>query len=442
MRGPVRTHSRPVSGPLGLPVALLGTLLALLLMCGGGVSAGAASATGAAPAAFRVISQAAKPAFPDTITFTLSAESDAGEIVDARLFYRPTASEVANLAVAAITRGRRIDVTQAVDMRDRYLPPGLDIQYFWSLTDAAGNRFDTAPQQFLYQDERFPWRTVSGGQVTIYYYSGNDDFGRELLDTASRTIAKLNVRFGVVGDRPIHIVVYGNTRDFAASLPPNSAEWIGGQAHPDLGLIVTGIQPGGGAAAEIRRVVPHEVSHLLLYQATENPYGAAPHWLDEGLAVYNQEAADTTLAPLLDRAIKNGTLLPTRALNSNFPLDPTQARLSYAESLSLVQYLVATYGDAKVGELLRSFKAELSYDEALVRTFGFDTDGLDREWKASLGYRGDKPAASGAGGVSGLVNDVAKNGTALAVLGVAVPLVALAAIVAGGLFVRRRRPAA
>jgi hypothetical protein len=277
--------------------------------------------------------------------------------------------------------------------------------------------------------------------VTIYYYSGNDDFGRDLLDTTQRTITKLAQRFGVTGDKPIHIVVYGNNRDFSSSLPPNSAEWIGGQAHPDLGLIVTGIQPGGGAAAEIRRVLPHEVSHLLLYQATENPYGHPSHWLDEGLAVYNQETADTSLQPLLDRAVANGTLLPARALNSNFPLDPNQARLSYAESHSLVGYLITKYGDAKLGELLRSFKDELSYDEALKRTYGFDTDGLDREWKASLKYGGDKPAARDETGATGSFS-TPFGGGGQAVLGVALPILGFCAVVVCGVALRRRLPAA
>jgi hypothetical protein len=397
--------------------------------------------TAVTAAAIRVVAQAAKPDFPNKVTFTLTAESDGVEITEARLFYRPVASEVSNLSVAQVTRGRRIELNHSVDMTTRYLPPGLDIEYYWSLTDANGQRTDTPPQTFLYQDGRFQWRTATGGQVTVYYYSGNDDFGQDLLDTAQRTIAKLGQRFGVTGDKPVHIVVYGNNRDFATSLPPNSAEWIGGQAHPDLGLIVTGIQPGASAVAETRRIIPHEVSHLLLYQATENPYGGPPHWLDEGLAVSNQETADTSLKPLLDRAVSTGTLLPARALNSNFPLDPNQARLSYGESVSLVTYLLNEYGDAKLGELLRSYRDELSYDEGLKRVYGFDTDGLDQEWKASLKYGGDKPAASD---TSGAVGSFATpfGGNTQAFLGVALPIIGFSVIVAGGLAMRRRRPAA
>jgi len=397
-----------------------------------------------APApAFRIIAQSVKPEFPERIAFDLTVASDGAPITAARLFYRPVAAEVTSLAVAEVRVAPQLTIHQVVDMRANYLPPGLDLQYVWSLTDAAGNEFTTAPQTFLYQDERFPWRIVSGGQATVYYYAGDEAFGRDILGTAQRTIASLGTRFGVAGTRPVHIVVYGSTRDFAGSLPANSAEWIGGQAHPELGLIVTGIQPEGGNAAEIRRIVPHEVSHLLLYEATANPYGGVPHWLDEGLAVYNQETADGSLDALLARAVSSGALLPARALNTNFPLDPTAARLSYAESVSLVRFLLARYGDAKLGELLRGFGAELSPDEALMRVFGFDTDGLDREWKASLNYAGDRPDAILADG-----RDLGIIDRALASLGIAIPaavlmpLLALVLIIAGGLLLRRRRPLA
>ncbi len=406
-------------------------------------AAAAHAAASAQAPAFRVIAQAAKPEFPARITFDLTVASDGAPITAARLFYRPVAAEVTSLAVVEISTAQQVTIHQVVDMRANYLPPGLDLQYVWSLTDAAGNEFTTTPQIFLYQDERFPWRVVGGGRVTVYYYAGDEAFGRDILATAQRTIVGLGTRFGVAGTRPVHIVVYGNNRDFAGSLPANSAEWIGGQAHPDLGLIVTGIAPEGGNAAEIRRIVPHEVSHLVLYEATTNPYGSVPHWLDEGLAVYNQETADSSLDALLTRAVSSGALLPARALNSNFPLDPTAARLSYAESVSLVRFILARYGDAKLGELLRGFGAELSPDEALLRVFGFDTDGLDREWKASFDYAGDRPDAT-------LVNanDLGIVDRALAWLGITVPatvlmpLLVLALIIVGGLLIRRRRPLA
>lgn len=345
-----------------------------------------------APGALVVRASAAQPSFPKKITFTLDASSDR-EIVAVKLFYRPVAAQVTRLVEPPFTRGAAVKLSYDVDMTVQYLPPGIDLQFYWSLADASGARLDSPVQTFRYQDERFTWRTAQGGQVTVLYYSGNDAFGQEVLEMALSTRDRLNRTFGVTGDRPIHIVVYGNNRDFSSSLPPNSAEWIGGQARPDLGLIVTGIQPGASATTEIGRIIPHEMSHQLLFQATENPYGGPSQWLDEGLAVYNQQQQDARFSSMLQQAVDGGALIPVRALNSNFPFDPNQALLSYAESVSIVEFIIKTYADAKLGQLLTSFRDELSYDEALMKTLGVDSDGLDRAWKQSLGYKGDRVGA-------------------------------------------------
>lgn len=408
-----------------------------------GPTVGAARvATPAPQTAIQVRASAARPRFPQQITYTLTATSSA-DIVDVRLFYRPVAAEVTQLVHPDFTRGRQVTIDYVLDMTRHYLPPGIDLQFYWALTDAAGNQLETTPQQFRYQDERFAWRTKQGGQVTVLYYAGNDAFGQEILDTALRTRDRLSQSFGVSGDQPIHIVVYGSSRDFASSLPPNSAEWIGGQAHPDLGLIVTGIQPGSSATSEIGRIIPHEMSHQLLYQATKNPYGGPPHWLDEGLAVYNQETPDSSFNTMLTKAVRDGALIPVRALNSNFPLDPNQALLSYAESVSVVEFILKTYGEAKLGQLLTSFHDELAYDEALRAVLGVDTDGLDRAWKQSLGYQGDKTGAAldtgqRSGGLSGraLLVGIAAGGACLGA-----SILTLGALVAGGLLVWRRQQA-
>ena len=74
-------------------------------------------------------------------------------------------------------------------------------------------------------------------------------------------------------------------------------------------------------------MVPHEISHLMLNQATWNPFNSPPNWLDEGLAVYLQETQESRFRQILDDAVDDGQLIPVRALNSSFPLDPDQARL-------------------------------------------------------------------------------------------------------------------
>jgi hypothetical protein len=192
----------------------------------------------------------------------------------------------------------------------------------------------------------------------------------------------------------VRVVLYGGTSDFASALPPNSAEWIGGFAEPEQHLVVTGIQPGSDATTEVHRVLSHESVHLIVHQATANPFNTPPPWLDEGLATYFQTVQDTRFDPILQSAVRSGQLIPIRALNSSFPDDPNQALLSYAESESIVRFILEKQGNDRMSALLHAFQGGVSNDQAVQIAFGFSLDELDKEWKAWLGYGGDKQVAA------------------------------------------------
>lgn len=372
-----RSNPRPVR-------AALPALLALVLL----TFFTPVPALAAEPATFS--NNSAVASFPESITFQTTIESDV-EIQQVELYWRPVASEVLSLAVPDVSPGTRIDVEHEIDMTINYLPPGLDIVWFWRVTAADGTISESPPATVLYMDTRHEWRTLTDGLVTLYWYRGDDDFAEDIVATANRTIDVLANRFQVTGEEGIRLVIYGNNSDFAEALPPNSAEWIGGQAYSDLKLIIASLAPDAGATAEIRRMVPHEVSHLIVHQATLNPFNSPQAWLDEGLAVYNQETPDVRFASILDDAVAEGRLIPVRALNSAFPLDPDDALLSYAESESIVRFIIDRWGDDGIAALLGGFRDELSYDDIVQHALGVSVDELDAQWKAWLGYTGDTP---------------------------------------------------
>ena len=79
------------------------------------------------------------------------------------------------------------------------------------------------------------------------------------------------------------IWVYPSQEVLLEALPSNIPEWVGGKAFPELALVLAAIEDNEYAELEIKRVVPHELSHIALYQATRNPYNTPPAWLEEGI---------------------------------------------------------------------------------------------------------------------------------------------------------------
>ena len=353
------------------------------------------SPLGAASPTVSVAVSTATAHFPDNITFHLEASAATGEIAGANLLYHAVNTPVVKRVRVPVERGQRIRLDYALDTKTDFLSPGLDIEYRWAFTLADGTQYRTDPATLFYMDDQQQWKKKTSGQITLWWYSGDDNFGKDAVDTATRAVDTLKKTFNVTSDRPIRILVYASARDLRVALPPNSAEWIGGGASTELGIIHAAIGPGGSSASEIRRIIPHEISHMIVYQASLNPYNHPPLWLDEGLAVHNQETPDVRFRPLVKDATDNGKLIPLRALNSPFPLSPEQALLSYAESESVVNFIITAYGSKYIGALVSAFKDELSYDQVVQNVLKESIEDLDKEWKASLNYSGDQGGITG-----------------------------------------------
>jgi hypothetical protein len=271
-------------------------------------------------------------------------------------------------------------------MTNASLPPGAEVTYWWMIEDAAGNKIETSPKIMHFDDGRYTWQSLTGtvpqgGELTLFWYTGGDSFARELMDACQEGLARLTQDIGTYPERPIKIYIYASDSDLKGAMI-SSNEWSGGVAFTDFGIIAISISP-----SELdwgKKALVHELTHLVVRQATFSPYGQLPLWLDEGLATYNEGELDPVLRSYLEEAILEDELISVRSLCSPFSAYSEKAYLSYAQSYSLVEYLLDNYGQDKMLDLLALLKQGSTYDEALTEVYGFDMDGLDACWRATL----------------------------------------------------------
>ncbi len=109
-----------------------------------------------------------------------------------------------------------------------------------------------------------------------------------------------------------------------------------------------------------------------------------PTWLGEGLAVYTEGVLEASDAAYLERAIANESLISVQSLASPFSAYALEASLSYAQSYSVVEFLISNYGQGKMLGLLNTFREGSSYDEALEKVYDFDMDDLDTLWRDNV----------------------------------------------------------
>ncbi len=324
--------------------------------------------------------------FPTELTFNLRAES-AADVT--QIFLRYKVDKITTVKVTSVVQlefdpAPLVEASWTWEMKKMLasLPPGTEIQYSWRIQDASGNQLETAWETVQFNDDSHSWDILTEDDVTLFWYEGGLPFAQALLNAATEALERLAGDTGAHLERPVAVYVYASSQELRdATLYPQ--EWAGGLAFPQYGILALGVEPadlawGKGATA-------HEMAHLLTYQMTYNPYTDIPTWLNEGLSMYAEGDLGPSFKSSLDRAISEDSLISVQTISSNFPTNVSEARLSYAESYSLVEFLIDRYEREKMLHLLSIFKQGSTYDDALLEVYGFDTAGLDDLWRESLG---------------------------------------------------------
>jgi hypothetical protein len=328
-----------------------------------------------------ILGSSAVAEFPSRLNFNLSAQSNVN-ITDVRLCYsvdRINFAEVIGEGYVEFTPATKVDVSWALEMvKFGGLPPGATVTYWWRVEDASGKEVETAPAQVRYDDTRYAWRSLTEGEVNIYWYKGNDAFAQELMSAAQQALERLAEDTGASLDKPAELYIYASATDLQGAMV-HPQEWTGGVTFTRYSIMAIGIAPGEISWG--KTTITHELTHLVIHQMTLNPYNSLPNWLDEGLAMYNEGTLAPEFTSYLIWAIAENRLISVQSLSSPFSAYAEEAYLSYAESYSLVEYLITSYGQGKMLELLNTFREGSSYDGALEEVYGFDMDGLDSLWR-------------------------------------------------------------
>jgi hypothetical protein len=354
---------------------VLATILALLLAPASPVGA----ATGVS-----ITSSTAITHFPDALTFRVAATS-AVNVSEIRLHYiieRNGFAGITSEVALAFTPGKQVDTSWTLEMlKIGGLPPGAVFNYWWTVTDISGGRVDSSKAKVFFEDQRYTWKSLSDGILTLNWYEGNDAFAGSLITAAKDALKRLVEQTGAAPEKPVRLYIYAGATDLRGAMI-NPQGWTGGVNYARYSIIVIGIAPGDldwGVSA-----IAHELTHQIIDQVTSNPYGGLPTWLDEGLAVHNEDPPAQDYPGMVARAAAARGLITVRSLASPFSAYGDAAYLSYAESYSIIDYLINHYGEPKMLELLRRFRAGETYDRAIEKVYGLDTDGLNSAWQASL----------------------------------------------------------
>lgn len=339
-----------------------------------------------------VLESAVEYSFAQHVTFTLTVTSDA-EIVEVYLFFRAAGvDETERITVGtdtvAIERATdEISVEHTHDLTLHPLPPFANVTYWWEIEDAAGNRLQTAPDDFSYADNRFRWLEAQAGNISVYWIEGRGDrtYAQAALDIAEASIDDINAELRAPLPDSLEIFVYDSDHHLEAAMVLGGRDWVAGQARPELGVVVVAVPPDQDYTSRMKRYLPHEITHLMVYQfAGPEGYNHVPTWLDEGLATANEHLPTPEYRLALEEAVDADQLLSLRDLCVPFSPDPATAFLSYAQSASVVRFIREQYGAGGMRRLLSAYADGASCTSGVEEALDISFHRLESTWRASL----------------------------------------------------------
>lgn len=326
--------------------------------------------------------------FPDSLTFRITASSTAGDIVSADLYY----SFDGFISSPSHTREQvEFDPAEQVDLEFEWdtvgltTPPSMPISYYWRIRDSAGNQLISDSYVVRYDDIRYNWQVREDENIGVWWHDKPGSFGDSVFNIAQEAMIDQRSLYSMELDYQIRIIIYNEDSEFHAWHAVEH-DWVGGEAFSDYGIttqIVYGSTPGD---AWLQGVVPHEISHLYFAPVTRNPTVSVPHWLNEGVAQYNEFVDNSYALSQVQNAVDRGELIHLSSLAEGFgSFDESRVRLAYAESLSAVEYLVEVYGESGLADVLAAYRNGHPTEEAFEVALGLPFSRFEGDWATWLG---------------------------------------------------------
>ena len=330
----------------------------------------------------RVLSMSQEVNFPKEVLFTLDAEGDT-EIRQVTLFYYILGARSQVYGYPTFDPGRTIKAHFSLKTEGgAYIPPGVEIEYYYLIEDATGRELETRHVSFTYLDTRFKWRELAQDPFILVWHDRSEGEVRRVAEAVSQRLEEVSSTLGLELKHRVKAIILNSSRESDEAFPFQSEtitreHVFGGFAYPRYNLFLLN---GMGQDTMI-----HELTHLLLHQGKESPLAILPAWLDEGLAMYF-ESSSGGRGLALARAARGDRLIPLAAMSA-VPGRPGNISTFYAQSQSIVRYLMNTYGHEKMRHFLSAINEGQPFSQAMQDVYSFGPAQLEKEWHDRVGTK-------------------------------------------------------
>lgn len=239
---------------------------------------------------------------------------------------------------------------------------------------------------YSYAQESKDWEVFKSTHFLIYYknvpvdfISGVSTVSEKYYNAIAEDLGFSRLNFWSWDDRA-KIYIYDDVSDYQRQTGEPS--WSQGRTVPGYKII----QSYFGAQEFLESTLPHEMSHIIFREFVGFNNPAVPLWLDEGVSSYQEKIKFAGTSEILRDAMEKKVFMDLLKLTGfkDYPLEygSESVRLFYAESFSLIEYLMKKFGRDKFVTFCQDLRDKRSFEGALSSGYNFaDLKEMDQAWQ-------------------------------------------------------------
>lgn len=202
----------------------------------------------------------------------------------------------------------------------------------------------------------------------------------QFTDRVIREIVAELPSFFIPQDGELRFIIVDSEDEFERYVGQSIPKWASGVTIFPAGVIVVkSTNLVKSTLRDYKETVAHELIHGL--QGNIVPLNLTPVWFNEGLAVYFTKEYNLRDKVILSRAIMKNRLIPLDRLSNVLEFNHQKAELAYAESASVIEFLVNVYGAEIIGEIFKKMQTGYGFMKSIELITGIEYSRFESLWK-------------------------------------------------------------
>ncbi len=232
------------------------------------------------------------------------------------------------------------------------------------------------------------WEEVKGDHFIVYYKPGSDEgFAREVVRNAEIYYNRIASDLGYPRysnfwqwENRVKIYIHSDEKEFQKMT--GQPGWSHGMAN----YTTKEIHSFHSEENFMETLLPHEITHLI-FRDFVGLEGQIPLWLDEGVAQWEEplkRVQARKYARYLIQIDQEYPVIDLTTTNVQKLTDENKVHAFYMQSVSLVDFLVTTYGPNSFTEFCRQLRDGKRFQDALAAAYPNSISGyvdLENKWR-------------------------------------------------------------